>query len=34
MIVETARSDSAELGMPLLDERVYGSTMIRIHGAG
>jgi 16S rRNA (guanine966-N2)-methyltransferase len=34
VIVETARSDSAELGMPLLDERVYGSTMIRIHGAG
>ena len=33
VIVETARSDSAELGMPLLDERVYGSTMIRIHGA-
>ena len=34
VIVETAGRGSAELGMPLLDERVYGSTMIRIHGAG
>ena len=34
VIVETARSDSAELGMPLLDERVYGSTMIRIPRGG
>jgi 16S rRNA (guanine966-N2)-methyltransferase len=33
VIVETARSDAIALGMPLLDERVYGSTMIRIHGA-
>jgi 16S rRNA (guanine(966)-N(2))-methyltransferase RsmD len=33
VIVETARSDAIARGMPLLDERVYGSTMIRIHGA-
>ena len=35
VIVETARSRRPlDLGLPLLDERVYGSTMIRIHGAG
>ena len=32
VIVESARSEPLDLGMPLLDERVYGSTMIRIHG--
>lgn len=34
-IVESAKSDpiGLGLGLPLLDERVYGSTMIRIHGA-
>ncbi len=32
VIVESAESKPLDLGMPLQDERVYGSTMIRIHG--
>jgi 16S rRNA (guanine966-N2)-methyltransferase len=34
VIVETAKTDPVDLALPLLDERIYGSTMIRIHGAG
>lgn len=33
VIVESAASDPLELGLPLLDERRYGQTAIRIHGA-
>ncbi len=33
VIVETAAEDRLELSLPLLDERRYGSTAIRIHGA-
>ncbi len=31
LVFESARSEPVELGLPLLDERVYGSVMIRIH---
>ena len=33
VIVETAAADRIVLSLPLLDERRYGSTGIRIHGA-
>jgi 16S rRNA (guanine966-N2)-methyltransferase len=33
VIVETAAADTLELSLPQLDERRYGSTAIRIHGA-
>lgn len=32
VIVETGKEQSIELSLPLLDERRYGSTLIRIHG--
>ncbi len=33
LVFESARTEPVELGLPLRDERVYGSVMIRIHGA-
>jgi 16S rRNA (guanine966-N2)-methyltransferase len=32
LVLESARAEPIELGLPLRDERVYGSVMIRIHG--
>ncbi len=32
VIFESATSDPVDLGLPLLDERTYGATTIRIHG--
>ena len=31
LVVESSATAPLDLGLPLLDERVYGSTMIRIH---
>lgn len=33
VIAESAEGDPLELSLPLLDERRYGSTQVRIHGA-
>jgi hypothetical protein len=32
VVVESDRRDPLELALPLLDERRYGDTLIRIHG--
>ncbi len=33
VVLESDRRSPAELALPLLDERCYGETMIRIHGS-
>jgi hypothetical protein len=34
VILETAADDTMELSLPLIDDRTYGSSRIRIHEGG